>query len=211
LIGAGAGLVIVVALLVMQAVNFGGYGGTTIVTTTQHATDIVGASFAEHMHLLGSRNASAVVSQYEGNATVTWKGVMGPNDLAGTYNGAPNITRLLEAFFFEPYVAGNAVSSFATGNVTRTITATSDESVAVSSSFGFAGQCPLGRFPRHGFSSGLLLIFRHGRRLAYFAGDLEFPQLQCPIPRFYMNLPLQQLREVASRRAAPIGSCSTWT
>src|ERR1700730_7397843 len=115
LIGAGAGLAIVVALLVLQEVTFGGFGVTSIVTTTQQATDVVGASFANHMLLIGSGNVSAIVNQYERNATVTWKG--NANGRQGTYTNTRDLGNLLEDGF------GTGANSFVIGNVTQLIAA----------------------------------------------------------------------------------------
>jgi hypothetical protein len=80
---------------------------------------------------LGSRNVSAIVSQYEGNATVIWTGnTLG---IGGTYIGTKNIGLALSAFL-------GAVSSFIIGNETQTIATASDDSVVVNSSFSFAGE-----------------------------------------------------------------------
>ncbi len=83
------------------------------------------------MQLLASRNVSALVSQFDRRANVTWTGqTMG---LTGIYIGAPNIRLLLNAFL------GRATSlNFA--NATQTIMAASNQSAIVNSSFRFTGQ-----------------------------------------------------------------------
>src|SRR5690348_6531532 len=53
-------------------------------------TDMVGRSFSKHMLFLAYRNASAIASQFEGNASVTWIGQIG-RGLTETYIGTDNI------------------------------------------------------------------------------------------------------------------------
>jgi hypothetical protein len=57
--------------------------------TVTDAFDQVASSYANHLLLLEARNASALLSEYEGNATVQWKGVSGGCDgnYSGTYMG----------------------------------------------------------------------------------------------------------------------------
>lgn len=135
LIGVGAALAILV-LLVLQSLTGSGLFGTrtetvtTTVTTTQQISDVRGA-FAEHMLSLGSRNVSALVSQYAGDANVTWTGQA--SGLAGTYIGKVTIGVLLGQFF-EAYA-----NSFTIANVTQAMAVTSSDSAAVNSTFGFTG------------------------------------------------------------------------
>ena len=151
MLGVGAGLTLVV-LLVLQSVTTNGVFGTRTetvtdtVTTTQQIAD-VGGSFAEHILLLDSKNVSAIVNQYQGNASVTWTGqAVG---LAGTYEGARNISEL-QTVFFETFG-----TTFAIANVTRAITTTSSDSVMVNSTFGFSG------FGRWGNDSGIISAQDH--------------------------------------------------
>ena len=58
----------------------------TATETAAGAFDQVASSYANHLLLLDARNASALLSGYEVNATVEWKGVSGGCD--GNYSGA---------------------------------------------------------------------------------------------------------------------------
>ena len=108
---------------------------TVTISTPASAYDQVADSFANHMLFLSERNATAIASQYAGNATVTWNGA-GNNDvggLAGLYN-ATEILLLMRVSFI-----GKA-GSFTIGNVTRIIGVVSADSATVNSSFSFFGQ-----------------------------------------------------------------------
>jgi len=86
------------------------------------------------MLLLGSRNVSAIISQYEGNTTVIWTGQV--SGLAGTYVGANSTSVLL----------GNLIgraSSLTVANVTQAIVATSEDLATVNSTFDFHGRSTL--------------------------------------------------------------------
>ena len=99
------------------------------------AYDEVSNSFAEHIFFLSSRNASAITSQYEQNANVTWFGERNFFGFpAGNYNGTRDILFLMNASFI-----GHG-DSFALGNVTRHIMNVSNNSATVESSFVFFGQ-----------------------------------------------------------------------
>jgi len=155
LVGVGAGLTLVVLLVLQSATSTGAFGTkttetetvtkTSTVTATEKVVDQISASFANHMLLYVSRNVTAIVSQYEGNATLTWTGSAtnfartynGGAGLAGTYNGTGSITTLLESFFGK-FSTGTGVN-FIIANVTRTIAVTANDSALVNSSFGFAG------------------------------------------------------------------------
>ena len=54
--------------------------------------DQVASTYADHLLLLEARNASALASQYETNATIEWKGSSGGCD--GNYTGTAGINRL---------------------------------------------------------------------------------------------------------------------
>jgi len=107
---------------------------TTTVSASLDAYDQVANSFADHMLFISSRNASAIVSQYEANATVTWSGKNNAGGLAGFYNGTKVIFILMNNSFI------GRGSSFAIGNVTHSIVDVSDDSAMVNSSFALLGQ-----------------------------------------------------------------------
>ena len=102
--------------------------------TTKQVTETIGSSFESHMLSLASRNVSAIISHYEGNTSIIWTGVA--SGLAGTYIGANNTSILLNNLI------GRA-NSFAVGNLTRTVVATSDDSATVNSTFDFLGRSTL--------------------------------------------------------------------
>jgi hypothetical protein len=107
LAGAVVGLVVIV-LLTLQVVNPASdlinrsktVTETSAVTITDVETptspaelvvDWVNDTFSQDLRLLGSGNVSAIVSQYEGDANVTWFGEAGPC-FNGLYVGPGNIT-----------------------------------------------------------------------------------------------------------------------
>ncbi len=103
-------------------------------STTAPAVDLVNSSFADHMRMLESRNVSAILGQYEANATVTWTGRAA--GLTGLYIGSQNIGILLNDSLFRP----NGTSFFVVGNVTQGVLDASRGSALVNSSFGFQGR-----------------------------------------------------------------------
>jgi hypothetical protein len=146
MVGALAGLVIIV-LLTLQVANSAGdldiepktVTITQVETPTSSAeliVDWVNYSFSQHMLQLGSGNVSAIVSQYAGNANVTWFGEVGPcfggmYPLAGD-NG--NFSQLMNAFIVK------YAHALVMGNVARTIMPLPNGSVVVDSTFGFTTQ-----------------------------------------------------------------------
>ena len=96
LIGAGAGLTLIV-LLVLQSFTGSGLFGTKTVTATvtsiQQPAAIVMGLFAEHVLLLEARNVSAIVGQYEGNATIAWtsEAQCDCNSVNGNYTGTATL------------------------------------------------------------------------------------------------------------------------
>lgn len=84
------------------------------------------------MFFLSSRNVSAQLSQYEGNADVTWTGQA--SGLAGNYVGALDIETLMKSSFV------TRASSFAIGNVTQRTVARASDTATVNSSFTFVGR-----------------------------------------------------------------------
>jgi hypothetical protein len=93
--------------------------------------DQVNGSFSTHMALLASRNASAILTQYGANSTVTWTG--NAAGLAGLYSGVNNTGLLLRAFL-------GSASSFIVENVTETVVTHTADSAVANSSFIFSGQ-----------------------------------------------------------------------
>jgi len=85
------------------------------------------------MRLLASRNTSAMVGQFEKNASVIWTGDV--SGLTGVYNGTDNIGILFNTSLFGP-----KSTAFAIGNLTQTILAASGDSAVVNSSFSFLGE-----------------------------------------------------------------------
>jgi len=102
-VGAGAGLTLVV-LLVLQSFFGSGLLSTRTVTSTFTAApstvpDVYGqvnGAYANHLLLLDSENISALVGEYEGNATVSWTG--DAPGFAGSYSGLTSIRILLGNF-----------------------------------------------------------------------------------------------------------------
>jgi hypothetical protein len=98
LIGAGAGLTLIV-LLVLQSFIGSGLFSTRTVTVTVTDSDAyeqVSDAYAYHLMVLNARNINAVPGEYESNATVEWTGV-NPG-LNGNYSGAGNIKILWGSF-----------------------------------------------------------------------------------------------------------------
>ena len=126
------GLVVVTSQSMVKTVTL-----TTTVVPTQQAAEIVGDVFAQHMLSLTSGNVSAIVSQYERNANVTWMGQRDFGDFcyAGLYAGS-NVMTLFVDFL------DRVTPALVIGNVTRIVTAEANGSVVVNSTFGFAGNGP---------------------------------------------------------------------
>jgi hypothetical protein len=94
-------------------------------TTTVTPAQIVNQSFYEHLISFSTGNLSAIVSQYEPNANVTWQQA---SCFSGLYSGTHIITQLLNAT--RPWPIQNAtVSSIAT---------LPNDSVSVNSTFSLA-------------------------------------------------------------------------
>ena len=109
---------------------------TSTVIPAQQALAAVNASFDNHIIQLSSRNASAVLSQYEENATIVWTGMT--QGLSGNYTSRAALTALFTTFFHD-FSSRNASIAFVIGNVTRTLGATEGLAVVVNSTFDFAG------------------------------------------------------------------------
>lgn len=112
----------------------------TTMSSTSEAYAQVNSSYANHLLSFGSKNVSALLLQYESNATVRWGGAS--TGLTGNYTGSESIKQLLIAFeatsstnYF--YVANEThrsvqMVSAGSGNYT--------EVVVVNSTFDFRGQ-----------------------------------------------------------------------
>jgi len=103
LVGVGAGLALVVLLILQSLVGSGLFSTRTLTSTTTAAASTipdayqqVSGTYANHLLLLEARNVSALVSGYEGNATIEWTGDAG--GLAGNHTGAYDIAQLLDFF-----------------------------------------------------------------------------------------------------------------
>lgn len=137
----GVAIAVVVALAIAAAAfvlsptnpqgNTATQSGTS--TQTQQATDVVGGNFAEHLLLFTSRNATAIVRQYQSDANVTWQQT---SCLNGIYpvTGKGNLSQLLDVFF------GTYGQGLVIGNVTRSMTTATNGSVIVNSTFGLVAQ-----------------------------------------------------------------------
>jgi len=108
---------------------------TTTVIPSQEAESMVSEVFALHLLSFTSANVSSIVSQYGGNANVTWIG-HGGFCYSGLYAGSGEIMTLLGDFL------GKVTPELAMGNVTRTVTAEANGSMVVSSTFDFAARGP---------------------------------------------------------------------
>jgi hypothetical protein len=125
LIGVGGGLTLVLLLVLQLLIGSGLFStrtmtSTTTVTTVSTVPDAYGQlanSHANFLALLNSSDATALKSQYESNATVTWKGAA--PGLVGTYSGLLNIGILLGSFkgkFVNFSVSSESLTIAAKGN-----------------------------------------------------------------------------------------------
>src|ERR1700738_3320572 len=67
-------LVIATAIVILPSYLSLGASTATSTGSVTSPVNVVENVFANHMHLLAIRNVSAIVSQFEGNANVTWTG-----------------------------------------------------------------------------------------------------------------------------------------
>lgn len=107
---------------------------TTLTTASTPSTvpdtyDQIASTYANHLLLLEARNASALASSYETNATIEWKGVSGGCD--GNYTGTASITKLLGDLLTRS-------NSLLVSNETQTI-GTEGKNWVVNSTFNFVG------------------------------------------------------------------------
>jgi len=103
-LGVGVVLLLVGAFAgYLYGVNSAPAKTTTSVTTVAslNGYDQVATAYANQLLLLNSRNASAVASRYESNATIEWTGqAVGLEGcgLSGNFTGAKNFTALIGVF-----------------------------------------------------------------------------------------------------------------
>jgi hypothetical protein len=104
LIGAGAGLTLVLLLVSQLLIGSGLFStrtvtSTTTVTTVSTVPDAYGqiaSIHANYLAVLNSSDTAALKSGYESNATVVWKGEA--SGMVGNYTGQLNIGILLGSF-----------------------------------------------------------------------------------------------------------------
>jgi hypothetical protein len=101
LIGAGAGLTLIVLLILQSFVGSGLLSTRTVTATVTVSTipiayEQVSSAYANRFLLYDAKNVSALLNGYESNATVDWTGEA--QGLAGNYTGSNEISPLL-AFF----------------------------------------------------------------------------------------------------------------
>ena len=149
LVGAGAGLTLIVLLVLQSLIGSGLLSTRTVTTTTTAAVstvpdayDQVAGANAIHLLLLDSRNVSALLSEYESNATVEWTGVVPA--MARNYSGSNEIGTLLDDF---PGVMANLTLS----NESQTILGVRAGYWVINSTFSWSGYSS-----RDGFVSGMI-------------------------------------------------------
>ncbi len=149
LVGAGAGLTLIVLLVLQSLIGSGLLSTRTVTETTTAAAstvpdayDQVAGANAIHLLLLDSRNASALLSEYESNATIEWTGVVPA--MAGNYSGSNEIGTLLDDF---PGVMANLTLS----NESQTMSGVRAGYWIVNSTFGWSGYSS-----RDGFVNGVI-------------------------------------------------------
>jgi hypothetical protein len=143
-------LVILTLVLASAAVYEATFVEPTRVSTTistievpSSLADKVSIAYGNHLLQFGSKNVSALVSQYEDNATIVYFGQSA--GLAGRYSGTANITQLLatwiskngEKFFFIANESQPTMHIVTMGSQNSTI------AVTVNSTLGFRGDSGL--------------------------------------------------------------------
>jgi hypothetical protein len=94
LVGAGAGLTLIVLLILQSSIGSGLLSARTVTSTTTitststvpDAYDRVASSYLNYVSMLNTGNVIALASGYESNATVAFMGV-GPPGLVGNTQG----------------------------------------------------------------------------------------------------------------------------
>lgn len=136
LIAAGAGLMLILLVILPPSVGIGKGTATTsllTITTSPDSKAQVGGAFATHLLALISDNRSALSNGYAANATVEWTGQAGGE--AGNFTGVGQIAIKLGMFTRD-------LGSVSLSNETQTIRVTSYGWV-VNSTFDFSGYNPI--------------------------------------------------------------------
>lgn len=151
LIGALSGLIIVLLVLgIADSVGYLKSGTKTLTetstitsTATQQVADIiaVGDDFTGHLFSFGTGNVSAIISQYEAGANVTWYHLQCLAGIYTTSGSNSSFAQDLDYFYGYGHSGGlgfaPAPHGLFVGNVTKVdITAVSDGSLVVNSTFG---------------------------------------------------------------------------
>ncbi len=140
-VGVGAGLTLIVLLVLQSFLGSGLLSTRTVTVTTSTVTTVttsdayeqVANAYANHLTQLSARNIDAVVSGYESNATIEWTGAIGEGQ-TGNYTGLANIRILLGSSF-----TGKSNSNFSLSNVYQAIGVKTNARVVVNSTFNFQG------------------------------------------------------------------------
>jgi hypothetical protein len=139
LIGAGAGITLIILLILQSFIGSGLLSTKTVTSTTTitatstvpDAYDRVASIYLDYVSMLNTGNVIALAGEYESNATVEFAGV-GPPGLVGNYTGPHNIMELLDVFLTR------LATGFFVSNETHTIGP--DGSIwVVNSTFHFGG------------------------------------------------------------------------
>lgn len=139
-VSVGAGLTLIVLLVLQSFLGSGLLSTRTVTVTTSTVTTVttsdayeqVANAYTNHLTQLSARNIDAVVSGYESNATIEWTGAIGEGG-TGNYTGLANIRILLGSF------TGKFNSNFSLSNVYQAIGVKTNARVVVSSTFNFQG------------------------------------------------------------------------
>lgn len=136
-IGVGAGVMLIVLLVLQSFIGSGLFSTRTVTATTtvtdssaQSAYEQVASAYASRFLLYDARNVSALLNGYESNATVELTGLA--SGLAGNYTGSDAISPLL-AFF-----PGKMVNLTVTID-SQTPVVLKGEYLVINSTFDFAG------------------------------------------------------------------------
>lgn len=138
LIGVGAGLALIVLLVLQSFIGSGLLSTRTVTSTTTVTTSLpnedysqVAGAYANHLFVVSSRNVSALLSGYESNATVEWTGRLEGN-YTGAGNGLGEIGRALALF------PGNTVN-LTLSEESQTIVGAQGDRLVVGSTFSWYG------------------------------------------------------------------------
>lgn len=114
----------------------------TVTSPSQDIVDMVDGAFAQHLVLFTSRNASAVVSQCQPNASMTWNGLY---CLSGLYSNSTSIALLLRVIFGDTsWFSGFQEISISNATQPPVTTVMTDSSAEVNSTFGLESRNAIG-------------------------------------------------------------------